>query len=80
MRIGIHVGDIVTGVTGSNVVRFNFYGENVVIANKMESEGLKENVNVSESAKELILQGPDLWEFKENKPIQIKKNTGNMSI
>ena len=47
MRIGLHIGDIITGVTGINIVRFDFYGPDVKIANKMESEGKKGLVNIS---------------------------------
>ena len=47
MRIGLHIGDIITGVTGINIVRFDFYGSDVKIANKMESEGVKGRINVS---------------------------------
>ena len=47
MKIGLHIGDIITGVTGTNIVRFDFYGMDVKIANKMESEGVKGKVNIS---------------------------------
>lgn len=39
MRIGIHTGDIIGGVIGTDIVRYDIYGENVTIANKMESNG-----------------------------------------
>lgn len=39
MRIGAHTGDIIGGVVGTDVVRYDIYGENVTIANKMESNG-----------------------------------------
>lgn len=39
MRIGMHTGRVVAGVTGTNIVRYDIYGEDVLIANKMESEG-----------------------------------------
>ena len=54
MRIGLHIGDIITGVTGINIVRFDFYGPDVKIANKMESEGIKGKVNVSKKARQYI--------------------------
>ena len=56
MRIGLHIGDIITSVIGRNIVRFDFYGPDVKIANKMESEGIKGKVNVSERAKQYIDQ------------------------
>lgn len=39
MRIGIHTGSIIGGVNGTDLVRYDIYGPDVVIANKMESNG-----------------------------------------
>ena len=36
MRIGMHIGNIIIGVTGTNVVSFDFYGPDVMIANIMQ--------------------------------------------
>ena len=41
MRIGIHTGNIIGGVIGTEVVRYDIYGKDVLIANKMESSGQK---------------------------------------
>lgn len=60
MRIGIHTGDIVGGVVGTNIIRFDVYGENVLIANQMESKGEKMRINVSEQTKELLGNYSDL--------------------
>ena len=35
MRIGIHTGDVIGGVVGSSIVRYDIYGPDVLIANKM---------------------------------------------
>jgi len=40
MRIGIHTGKIVSGIIGTKVVRYDIFGQDVLIANKMESSGL----------------------------------------
>jgi class 3 adenylate cyclase len=38
MRIGIHTAKkIIGGIIGTDVVRYDVYGKDVVIANKMES-------------------------------------------
>jgi class 3 adenylate cyclase len=47
MRIGMHTGSIIGGVIGTEVVRFDVYGTDVMIANKMESHGLEGQVVVS---------------------------------
>lgn len=39
MRIGIHTGRIVGGIIGTKVVRYDIFGQDVLIANKMESNG-----------------------------------------
>lgn len=36
IRIGVHTGDIIAGITGSTIVRYDIYGKNVTIANMME--------------------------------------------
>jgi class 3 adenylate cyclase len=54
MRIGIHFGKILGGIIGSDIIRFDIYGDDVLIANKMESEGEKGKINVSLEVKELI--------------------------
>ncbi len=51
MRIGIHSGKIIGGVIGSDIVRFDIYGEDVSIANKMESNGVKGRIVVSHITK-----------------------------
>jgi hypothetical protein len=53
MRIGIHTvkllnnnnqGSIIGGIIGTSVVRYDFYGPDVYIANKMESSGMEAHI------------------------------------
>lgn len=39
MRIGIHTGTIIGGVVGTDIIWFDIYGEDALIANKIESHG-----------------------------------------
>lgn len=39
MRIGVHTGKTIGGVLGTDIVRYDIYGPDVLIANKMESRG-----------------------------------------
>jgi len=39
MRIGVHTGSVIGGIIGTEVVRYDLYGADVMIANKMESSG-----------------------------------------
>jgi len=36
MRIGIHTGKFIGGIIGTDIVRYDIYGQDVLIANKME--------------------------------------------
>lgn len=54
MRIGIHTGDIIGGVIGTGIIRYDLYGHDVLIANKMESSGQSDMVHVSEATKEML--------------------------
>lgn len=37
MRIGLHTGDIITGIIGTNIFKFDMYGSDVEIVNKIQS-------------------------------------------
>ncbi|CAD8119912.1 unnamed protein product [Paramecium sonneborni] len=54
MRIGIHTGRIIGGVLGTDIVRYDIYGPDVLIANKMESKGERGKVQVSETTKKTL--------------------------
>jgi class 3 adenylate cyclase len=80
MRIGIHTvneritqGTVYGGVIGTDIVRFDLYGPDVLTANKMESGGMAGRVNISETTKTLL---DDLdktnYSFQETKEIEIK--------
>ncbi|CAD8044907.1 unnamed protein product [Paramecium primaurelia] len=54
MRIGAHTGRVIGGVVGTDVVRYDIYGEDVTTANKMESKGQEGKIMVSQATKDLI--------------------------
>jgi phospholipid-translocating P-type ATPase (flippase) len=54
MRIGIHTGQVIAGVIGTSLVRYDIWGRDVLIANKMESNGEAGRVKVSIDTKEMI--------------------------
>ena len=56
MRIGIHSGEVTAGISGTSIVRYDIYGPDVLVANKVESNGKPGKIVVSESAKELLQQ------------------------
>ena len=54
MRIGIHTGSIVGGIIGTKIVRYDIFGPDVLIANKMESNGLPGKIIVSQTTYALL--------------------------
>jgi len=58
MRIGIHTGEVVAGFIGSKLVRYDIFGEGVLIANKMESHGEAGAVCISEDTKRVLHSNP----------------------
>ena len=69
MRIGVHTGEIIAGVIGNKVVRYDIWGANVLIANKMESNGKAGEVNVSETTKAILeaaYPGQALFEYNKD--------------
>lgn len=47
-------GDIIGGVIGKNVVRYDIYGKDVLLANKMESNGERGRILISEPLKNMV--------------------------
>ncbi|CAD8202997.1 unnamed protein product [Paramecium octaurelia] len=73
MRIGIHTGKVIGGILGTEIVRYDVYGADVMISNKMESNGERGKVQVSEETKQLLEQSyPDQFLFTFNKEVEFK--------
>ena len=77
MRIGLHTGDIIGGITGTSIVRYDIYGIDVIIANKMESTGTAGRVKISQNTMKILMDNyPDRFLFKldtEKPPVDIDK-------
>lgn len=72
MRIGLHTGEVIGGITGTNIIRYDIYGKDVLIANKMESNGLQGEVVVSHITKSLLEDYlPGEFHFKFLKEIKV---------
>mmetsp|Transcript_97973 Transcript_97973/g.187960 ORF Transcript_97973/g.187960 Transcript_97973/m.187960 type:complete len:242 (+) Transcript_97973:102-827(+) len=75
MRIGLHFGRFVGGVIGTKRVRFDIWGEDVIIGNSIESEGIKGRICVSEQAKKVLevdACGVGNLRFSFNRDIELK--------
>ena len=71
MRIGIHTGPVIAGIIGSTVVRYDIFGSDVLIANKMESSGVPGRINISEDTKKLLESKELPYNLVLNKVVQI---------
>lgn len=54
MRIGIHTGTIIGGIIGTDIVRYDIYGRDVMIANKFEEYGRTGAVHISATTKAIL--------------------------
>lgn len=54
MRLGIHAGPIVAGIVGIKKFQYDVWGDTVNTASRIESNGMVEKVNISESLYNLI--------------------------
>eukprot|EP00200_Dunaliella_tertiolecta_P012851 CAMPEP_0202391218 /NCGR_PEP_ID=MMETSP1127-20130417/91720_1 /ASSEMBLY_ACC=CAM_ASM_000462 /TAXON_ID=3047 /ORGANISM="Dunaliella tertiolecta, Strain CCMP1320" /LENGTH=807 /DNA_ID=CAMNT_0048993637 /DNA_START=585 /DNA_END=3009 /DNA_ORIENTATION=- len=61
VRVGMHTGDVVSGLIGSKLPKFSIFGDTMNTASRMESTGLPGRIHVSETTHKL-LQHTELWE------------------
>jgi class 3 adenylate cyclase len=60
VKVGIHTGKVIAGIIGSKVVRYDIFGEGVVIANKIEQVSGAGTVSISEDTRLLIQSQADV--------------------
>ncbi|CAG9311867.1 unnamed protein product [Blepharisma stoltei] len=72
MRIGIHTGSIIGGIAGATIIRYDIFGSDVIIANKMESNGVPGSICVSEDTMTIIESyKPGMFKFNRHQDVQI---------
>jgi len=74
MRAGIHTGRVMAGVVGKERMQFDVFGDDVNIASRFESSGLKGRVNVSHAT---YLEAKNSFAFEARGEIALK-NKANM--
>ena len=69
IRIGIHLGPVVAGIIGEKKFAYDLWGDTVNIASRMESHGIPNAIQVSET---VYLATSDLFNYQKRTPIEIK--------
>lgn len=69
IRVGIHSGSLVAGVIGKNRYTYDMWGESVNMASRMESSGLPNRVQASESAYQRLAEH---FSFEPRGEIEVK--------
>lgn len=81
VRIGIHTGRVIAGIIGSKVVRYDIYGDGVLIANKVEQYGIEDEVCCSEFTKGLLQKQPEVsrqYKFDSHRQLNLRQISRNV--
>ena len=76
MRIGVHTGRVVAGIIGSKVVRYDIFGDGVLIANKMESNGVPGKLCVSDDTRRLLQRSTEVareYSFADHNVVELAR-------
>lgn len=68
VRIGIHTGDVVSGLIGTKLPKFSLFGETMNIASRMESTGEPGRIQVSKKTRDILFD--ENWESTTNKEVK----------
>ena len=74
LKVGIHTGRILGGIIGSKIVRYDIFGQDVVVAKNVEQHATVGTMFVSEQFHNLLKRKPFIWgtfDWDEIKKIKI---------
>lgn len=78
MRIGLHTGDVIGGIMGTSIVRYDIYGTDVLIANQMESNGIPGKIVISETTKSFLEKAqPKCYKYEFHTEVKTLERTCN---
>lgn len=69
LRVGFNAGPVTAGVIGSTKLLYDIWGDTVNIASRMDSQGVKGRIQVSEASKKLL---EEFFTFEQRGTIPIK--------
>ena len=62
VQVGLNIGKIVAGIIGTKVVRYDIFGQDVLIANLIMRKSNASTVTVSDSFRQVIAQKPFIYD------------------
>jgi class 3 adenylate cyclase len=74
MRVGVHTGRVVAGIIGSKLVRYDIFGEGVIIAQQTNKQGVPGKVCVSVETQKTLMELPEVaaeYSFEEYKSVNV---------
>ncbi|XP_015786459.1 guanylate cyclase soluble subunit beta-1-like [Tetranychus urticae] len=83
VTIGIHSGEVVTGVIGRRMPRYCLFGNTVNLTSRTETTGAPGKINVSETAYRLLQQEDnkdETFDFQLRGPVTMKGKTDPMMV
>ena len=81
LKIGIHTGNLIAGITGSKIVHYDIFGQDIQIANMVLNHGVGGQVCISDSTLMLIEQDQNragCFEIVSHKEFQVKQGDPNL--
>ncbi|XP_069106690.1 adenylate cyclase type 3-like [Argopecten irradians] len=76
MRVGIHTGSVLSGILGLSQWQFDVLGQDVKIANLMESSGIPGKVHITHVTRELLSKDYVITPSKAGEKVEFLKRIG----
>ena len=77
VRVGVHIGTVVTGIIGKSKFAFDLWGDAVNVASRMESTGVPGTTQISDAVYTLL---PDKAAYTLRGPVDVKGKVSVLSL